>query len=153
MTDDEDDDDLDGIDLDALEANAVAYDRVRVSGNPKAIVNEDVHMTLDFGKHKGTVLQDVPLQYMIFLAGYRMQNAERIPTDLLGYHWVKSNKSAVCASAEAYLQNRCWHCGAKLVPIGSMRSNGASHDDWDSRYLHKACWKLLKDKERREEMD
>ncbi len=56
-------------------------------------------------------------QYMIFLAGYRMQNAERIPTDLLGYHWVKTNKSAACASAEAYLQNRCWHCGVKLVPV------------------------------------
>lgn len=152
MNDDEDEDDLDGLDLDALEATAVADARVRVSGNPKTS-NEDVHITLDFGKHKGTVLKDVPLQYMIFLAGYRMQNAERIPTDLLGYHWVKTNKSAACASAEAYLQNRCWHCGVKLVPIGNMRSNGAAHDDWDSRYLHKACWKLLKDKERHEDRD
>ena len=153
MTDDEDDDDLDGIDLDALEAAAVSDTHVHIPGNVKPAAKEDVKVTLDFGKHKGTVLQDVPLQYMIFLAGYRMENTERVPTDLPGYHWVKTNRSAVCASAEAYLQNRCWHCGAKLVPIGSMRSNGAGHDDWDSRYLHKACWKLLRDKERREERD
>ena len=147
MTDDEDEDDFEGIDLDALEAIAVADARVHIPVNPKPAANEDVHVTLDFGKHKGSVLQDVPLQYMIFLAGYRMEDTERVPTDLAGYHWVKTNRSAVCASAEAYLQNRCWHCGAKLVPIGSMRSNGACHDDWESRYLHKACWKLLKHKQ------
>jgi hypothetical protein len=150
MPDDEDEDDLDGIDLDALESSAVACARV---GNPKVTVNEDAHMTLDFGKHRGTMLQDAPLQYMIFLAGYRMWYTERIPTDLPGYHWVKTNKSAVCASAEAYLRSRCWHCGEKLVPIGNMRSNGACHDDWEDRHLHKACWKLLKNKQRREGCD
>ena len=107
-----------------------------------------IDIILDFGKHKGTVLHDVPLQYMIFLAGYRMQLMHRFPTDHPGYHWIKTNRSAVCASAEAYLNNRCWHCGTKLVPIGTTRSNGASHEDWDTRFLHKSCWKLLKHKER-----
>jgi hypothetical protein len=26
--------------------------------------------------------------------------------------------------------------------------NGAAHDDWDGRILHKACWKDLKDSEK-----
>lgn len=35
---------------------------------------------------------------------------------------------------------KCSKCGKKLVPIGTSRKNGASHNDWDSRKLHKKCW-------------
>lgn len=35
----------------------------------------------------------------------------------------------------------CESCGGKLVPIGSRRSNGAGHDDWDDRRFHKQCYK------------
>ena len=107
MTDEDDDDDSDGIDLDVVETSSVTCARVHITANPTVTVKEDDHTTLDFGKHRGIELQDVPLQYMIFLSGYRMWYTERIPTDLPAYNWVKTNKSTVCASAEAYLQNRC----------------------------------------------
>ena len=39
--------------------------------------------------------------------------------------------------------NMCLHCFKPLVSIGSMRSNGAGHDDWHTRKLHKKCWQTL----------
>lgn len=36
--------------------------------------------------------------------------------------------------------NACEYCFGRLVPIGSSRQNGASHDDWDGRKMHKKCW-------------
>jgi len=105
-------------------------------------------MILDFGKYKGIDMQEVPLDYMIFLAGYRMQYTQRIATDLPAYDWVKTNKSEFCEFATNYLKTRCWHCEGQLVPVGNSRCNGAVHEDWEERYLHKACWKLLKTRER-----
>ncbi len=69
-------------------------------------------MILDFGKHRDIDIQEVPLEYMIFLSGYRMHHTQRIPTDIPAYDWVKTN-----------------------------------HEDWEERYLHKSCWKLLKKQE------
>lgn len=37
----------------------------------------------------------------------------------------------------------CLHCGKIMPAIGSHRTNGADHDDWETRMLHKACFKLL----------
>ena len=93
-------------------------------------------------------MEDIPLDYMIFLAGYRMQYTDRIPTDLAAYDWVKTNKSEFCEYATAYLKTKCWHCAGKLVAIGNLRCNGADHEDWEKRYLHKTCWKQLKRKKR-----
>jgi hypothetical protein len=44
--------------------------------------------------------------------------------------------------ARAFITQRrlCFHCGSRIVPIGSARSNGKSHNDWDDRLLHKKCW-------------
>ena len=38
---------------------------------------------------------------------------------------------------------KCKHCGRPLVPIGDRRWNGKAHKDWDSRVLHKKCYKEL----------
>ena len=35
----------------------------------------------------------------------------------------------------------CTRCQKALVAIGSSRSNGSTHQDWDSRAMHKKCWK------------
>ena len=104
-------------------------------------------MILDFGKFKGHNIEDVPLPYMIFLAGYKMLGSKRIKSDLSGSEWVKTNKPEFRRCAESYLMGKCWHCGVKLVPVGYSRSNGAAHEDWDGRYLHKKCWKELKEEE------
>ena len=108
-----------------------------------------IHLTqmiLDFGKYKGTAIADVPVTYMIFLAGYTMHGngTRRTPCTTEAYRWVKANRDQACGFAEAHLKNRCWHCQGKLVPVGSSRFRGAGHKDWDSRYLHKRCWRLLK---------
>ncbi len=104
-------------------------------------------MILDFGKYKGWDVHNLPLTYMIFLAGYKMRGTLRHESDLQASKWVSTHKSDVANFAKAYLKDKCWHCGSKLVPVGSSRTNGAGHDDWDGRYLHKKCWKELKDEE------
>jgi hypothetical protein len=98
-------------------------------------------MLLDFGKHKGKNIEDVPLEYIIFLAGYRLQAYKREECELEACKWVKINKQSIQQYANNYLQGRCWHCGRKLVPIGQTRVNVAGHEDWDDRYLHKWCWR------------
>ena len=104
-------------------------------------------MILDFGKYRGVDVHEVPLDYMIFLAGYRMHYTQRIPTDLVAYEWVKTNKKEFCEFATVYLKTKCWHCDGNLVAVGNLRCNGADHEDWDGRYLHKSCWKTLKKRE------
>lgn len=57
--------------------------------------------------------------------------------------WVFKNapRFVLIARKELVLRHRCWECGRALVPIGEARSNGACHPDWDSRILHKKCYK------------
>lgn len=38
---------------------------------------------------------------------------------------------------------KCQYCNSKLVPIGTSRRNGKGHDDWDTRSLHKKCFKKI----------
>ena len=45
--------------------------------------------------------------------------------------------------AREFMRWRCWHCGGVLVAIGHARSNGADHEDWETRILHKKCWREL----------
>jgi hypothetical protein len=104
-------------------------------------------MLLDFGKYRGMEIQDVPVAYMIFLAGYKMQGTRRMKSSLQGCNWVQRNKKEHHEFAKEHLKARCWHCGGKLSPMGSSRANGAAHDDWDDRYLHKKCWCELKAEE------
>ena len=39
------------------------------------------------------------------------------------------------------ISGQCTRCHKALVAIGSSRSNGRPHQDWDSRAMHKKCWK------------
>jgi len=59
--------------------------------------------------------------------------------DILEYHGIDSSDLTLCRA-----------CSRKLVPIGTARVNGASHEDWDKRRLHKKCW-LEQRKQQREE--
>ena len=104
-------------------------------------------MILDFGKYKGSKVDEVPFKYILFLAGCRMVGTQRRKCTLDGSIWIKQNKGEFRAYAESLLEGKCLHCGSKLVPIGSSRMNGACHSDWDGRYLHKQCWKELKEEE------
>lgn len=116
-------------------------------GEPKPSKKLRKLMLLDFGKYKGIQIEDVPLSYMIFLAGYRMQGSKRVLCELKACRWVQQNKKEIHDFANDYLVSRCWSCGGKLIPVGSSRFNGAAHDDWDGRYLHKKCWKELRNQE------
>jgi hypothetical protein len=102
---------------------------------------------LDFGKHKGRMLQEVPLHYVHFLAGFRLWGTQQIKNESCASDWVSTNKSNVRLMAIDFLHGKCWKCGGKLVPVGASRQNGADHDDWEQRILHKQCWKLLKKEE------
>ena len=105
-------------------------------------------MILDFGKYKGQNIEDVPLTYIVFLAGYVIQRGgKRVRSELQACKWIQEHKQEVHEFAKSYLTNLCWHCGGKLKPIGTSRKNGAAHDDWDDRYLHKRCWIELKTEE------
>jgi hypothetical protein len=101
-------------------------------------------MILEFGKFKGQDVEDVPLTYIIFLAGFKMHGEKRVRSDLQACKWVQTHTKEVHEFAKNYLADLCWHCAGKLKPVGSSRKNGAAHDDWNDRYLHKRCWLELK---------
>lgn len=105
-------------------------------------------MILDFGKYKGRDVLAVPLAYKIFLSGHHLHCTQRTPTDLSAHDWIRTNRPHLVELANAHLKTRCWHCEGALVPLGSARSNGADHDDWPDRFLHKSCWKTLKRREK-----
>ena len=84
---------------------------------------------LRFGKHKGMHIIEVKmkdpnyLQWLIAQPWFKERNQHLIET--------LENKNPVCEV-----------CEKPLVPIGSSRENGADHDDWVGRRLHKKCWVL-----------
>ena len=59
--------------------------------------------------------------------------------------WLWQRKRAVIEDARAFMsiEHRCVACGGRLVAIGHARQNGRDHPDWDSRQLHKCCWRTL----------
>ena len=99
---------------------------------------------LDFGKYKGWHLEDVPHEYIMFLAGNVLVGTRAATLKCRASNWVGKFKSGVRAQARIFLNNKCWHCGSHLQPIGHMRSNGANHSDWETRRLHKKCWLELR---------
>jgi hypothetical protein len=40
-------------------------------------------------------------------------------------------------------KKKCWYCDKQIQSIGTSRLNGACHDDWKLRTLHKKCFKEL----------
>jgi hypothetical protein len=99
---------------------------------------------LDFGKHKNKALESVPIDYVIFLAGFKLEGTAKTKNKSHASNWISINKPHVRLAAIEFLRGKCWECGGKLVPVGTSRKNGAFHDDWEERILHKQCWKQLK---------
>jgi hypothetical protein len=71
----------------------------------------------------------------------------RAATFLKSWCHVELHHPESVKSAQVFLNTNgaCWKCGGTLVPIGNARNNGALHDDWNTRHLHKKCWKELVD--------
>ena len=103
---------------------------------------------IDFGKHRGSKMEELPRAYLFFLAGYRVYGTSRTKIESDAYSWVKENKKEYVQYAETKLFRTCWFCEKTLAPIGNRRQNGdPDKQDWDERYLHLSCWKYLKDHE------
>ena len=43
-------------------------------------------------------------------------------------------------NTETTIPGKCVKCGVSLRAIGTARSNGEKHCDWEARNLHKKCW-------------
>ena len=41
------------------------------------------------------------------------------------------------------VKRTCKHCGRPLVAIGDERTNGKAHKDWNTRVLHKKCYREI----------
>ncbi len=142
--------------------------------------------TLPFGKYKGTTLEQLPSEYLLWLAGYdyNIRDLAEQLSDCGCDLCVKYRTLSGCSTPEEcesfldqsfrdkvvpnFIQGQskpwwtifalyrnwvfkardefkkrhiCRDCLKKLVPIGTSRRNGAWHNDWDDRLLHKQCWK------------
>lgn len=42
----------------------------------------------------------------------------------------------------------CSKCGKELKSVGTSRKNGKDHPDWETRNMHKKCWKEEEEKKR-----
>jgi uncharacterized protein (DUF3820 family) len=71
-----------------------------------------------------------------------LAGAVRVSDFIASRLFVRTDKSDYMDAARAILMHRrlCMECGGPLVAIGSARENGAPHDDWEGRVLHKKCW-------------
>jgi hypothetical protein len=92
---------------------------------------------ITFGKYRGHQLKDVPLNYILWIGGYRW-DAEKHKLWQSVFRGIKEYHQNVKDYLESLKQ--CVACNGPLVPIGSSRQNGASHSDWEGRLLHKQCW-------------
>jgi hypothetical protein len=92
--------------------------------------------TLTFGKHKGMDLDEVPISYVLWMCGNRLDGTTQVyDISSFALNYVKKNHSKEVLEAGSFIRRRCWHCGEKLTPIDN---------DWDSRVLHGACYYNLK---------
>jgi hypothetical protein len=78
---------------------------------------------------------------------------EKLPQRFLDCHGGRCMSCAVLeyAGIDSSDLTLCLRCHRKLVPIGTSRINGAAHEDWEERRMHKKCW--LEDKRENEEVD
>ena len=109
---------------------------------------------LDFGKHKGQALRELPANYLAFLCCYEharvhgSDNVERVDRERDGLiDWLWENRADTIRAERQYARDRslCLHCLRRLVPIGDSRANGKAHPDWEGRTLHKQCYKEILD--------
>ena len=123
--------------------------------------------TVLFGKHKGQPISHVPPEYLVGMCCWQLAATPRCTDpdcDCTSFRcwrvgrfrefrrgeqdwrcWVRSTHPQVVAVARRRVreERRCHKCGNKLVPVGSARANGAWHDDWAERTLHKKCWREI----------
>ena len=76
-------------------------------------------------------------------------DGERIPCDsdcdsCSAIRFLATKPDIVEAAREEAMKRRlCCSCWKVMPSIGYSRSNGKAHDDWDTRFLHKKCWREL----------
>lgn len=118
-------------------------------------------MSLEFGKYKGSSLEDVPHNYLWFLTCWELDNTTRVSvwntlhpekdtfknkivtlsnmkldsTYDKARIWVAKNHDKVIWAARELWKAKhlCCHCQKKLRDFRVRR-------DWQSRYLHKKCY-------------
>ena len=124
-------------------------------------------MMLPFGKHKGQSISTVDPQYLARICCRELAATPRCwdpDCDCTSFscwrvacfkefrrgdddfrYWVQRIHPDVVTAARRRVcdERRCRQCGGSLVPVGSARSNGAGHNDWSTRTLHKKCWRAL----------
>ena len=78
--------------------------------------------TLTFGKHKNSRLDQIPLLYAVWLAGFRRHKREftRI-TDTEPHLFVSQSHPMAMANANIYLKCTCWACGSTSVKFLNSR--------------------------------
>ena len=64
---------------------------------------------------------------------------------LSAHHMARRAENQAKSDAAVRLGKKplCLECGGTLPTIGAARANGRPHADWETRKLHKKCWKLL----------
>jgi hypothetical protein len=56
----------------------------------------------------------------------------------------KSSRERILWVSNSISQAQVLALRGALVSLGKLRCNDADHEDWEGRYLHKTCWKVLK---------
>ena len=133
------------------------------------------NIVLDFGKHRGKRLSEVPNEYLGLLTMWSCsmgccedsdcEGEEECGNKVKVRRWTMTKCGAYdsrgpcqCRTCEqlAFLATKddvtsaareictmkrlCCRCWSFMPPVGQARANGAGHDDWSSRFLHKSCW-------------
>jgi hypothetical protein len=120
-------------------------------------MNEFGHYTFQFGKHKGQSIREVYNKDPAYFewiteprdpptAAYRFV-LERYPEIIDKCNGFFYNINHGIEKSEMTPNGYCLYCERKLVPIGTSRENGKSHDDWADRKYHKKCWRILQEED------
>lgn len=118
-------------------------------------------MILTFGRYKGQRIENVPTDYLRWLCRWnhsydktrtpRLREHDAVEAwtlfcgDIRSTRYLWERQPEAISAARQYVRQArlCHRCFQKLVPIGNHRNNGAWHEDWEGRYLHKICWKEI----------
>ena len=52
-------------------------------------------MIINFGKHRGEKLEDLPIQYVLFLAGHKLDGTKRSRCTLPASEWVEQSRPEI----------------------------------------------------------
>jgi hypothetical protein len=70
---------------------------------------------IPFGKHKGTLINKAPPDYLCWLMGMRREAGKYLPASTEGLKWVRANQNETLSQVKKYLTWRCWECGSHDV--------------------------------------